>query len=726
MAGWPGGHVKSFILLMLAMIASGEDQKEAFYEAARNGDLSAVKELIEKGVDIDVKSRYGLTALAFALNHEQNEVALFLLEKGASPNIKDTFYNMSIMGSAPDASDEVGAAMIKAGAEKPESFLSQFANKDRFKSVKAILATGKVKPWHLKDALDGLKEEQVQMKEVLLASGIKPAIREGLPLSDEEMNVYVGYYAGEAANFTFESDGKDLYVVWPNGKVRFIHIGNHTFEHHKRENTNVVFTVADGRATDVSWNQNGRSFPGKRAGKPAAMPKPAAKPEATAKAEKPEPVVVKTESRKPAIHWGSFRGGIHAGVADGQALPTSWDLEKGENVAWKTAIPGLTTASPLIWGDRTYTLTAVSSAGNNDMRPGVYGDVDSVEDVSKHSFRVYCLSMKDGKILWEKEVANREPLVKRHLKSTQSNSTSATDGKHLVSIFGSIGLLVCHDMDGKELWRKDLGLMDSGWFYDKSYQWGYSASPVIYKNTTIVQVDIQGQSYIAAYSLKDGSEIWKTNREEIPTWGTPAVYQKDGKGQVITNGTKVRGYDADTGEELWSLGPNSEITVATPVIYKDHFYVTGGYPPARPVYVIKPEFRGTVEMPDGEEEHEGLLWSKSNGGTYIPSPIAYRNNFYTVNNDGRLSCYRAESGERVFRARVGGRMSFVASPIASDGRLFFFAETGEVIVVAAGDNYAEIGRNDMGEVVSATPAASNGVIVVRTAGHMVGLGSYGG
>ncbi len=218
-----------------------------------------------------------------------------------------------------------------------------------------------------------------------------------------------------------------------------------------------------------------------------------------------------------AQNWPSFRGPGATGVADGKA-PQTWDATKGINIVWKTEIPGLAHSSPVIWGDRVYVTTAVSSDAKAVFRHGLYGDVDPSPDVSKHSWRIYCLDKRTGKIIWEKVAHEGVPKTKRHPKSSQASSTPATDGKHVVAFFGSEGLYT-YDADGKLLWKQDLGSLNAGWFYDPDYEWGIGSSPIIYKNMVIVQCDIQKNSFVAAYDINDGHRVWLTPREEIPSWG---------------------------------------------------------------------------------------------------------------------------------------------------------------------------------------------------------------
>ncbi|HEX6186831.1 MAG TPA: PQQ-binding-like beta-propeller repeat protein, partial [Pyrinomonadaceae bacterium] len=244
-----------------------------------------------------------------------------------------------------------------------------------------------------------------------------------------------------------------------------------------------------------------------------------------------------------AQNWPQFRGPGAAGVVEGQAAAQTWNAQKAENLVWKTKVPGLAHSSPVVWGDVVFVSTAVTSAAKDETRFGLYGDVAPVKDDPKHTWKVYALDKRTGKILWERVASEGIPKVKRHPKSTHADSTPVTDGKYLVVLFGSEGLYA-YDFKGKLLWKQNLGVLDAGWFYDPDYQWEYASSPIIYKNLIIVQADLQKNSFVAAYDLKTGKQVWKTPREEIPSWSTPTVYAGKTRAELITNGTKaIRGYD---------------------------------------------------------------------------------------------------------------------------------------------------------------------------------------
>ncbi|HKO62880.1 MAG TPA: PQQ-binding-like beta-propeller repeat protein, partial [Pyrinomonadaceae bacterium] len=425
-----------------------------------------------------------------------------------------------------------------------------------------------------------------------------------------------------------------------------------------------------------------------------------------------------------AQNWPQFRGPGAAGVVEGGVAAVKWDAAKTENVLWKTALPGLGHSSPVVWGDKVFVSTAVSSAAKDETRFGLYGDVAPVKDDPKHTWKVYALDKRTGKILWERVAYEGLPKVKRHPKSTHADSTPVTDGKTLVVLFGSHGLYA-YDLKGKLLWKQDLGVLDAGWFYDADYQWEHGSSPVIYKDLVIVQADVQKDSFIAAYSLKNGKQVWKTSRDEISSWGSPTVYVGATRPEVITNGSKaIRGYDPATGKELWRLTPNSEVTTPTPFVAHDLIFVTSGYAPIQPIYAIKPGAVGDITLKDGKESSEHIAWSKKRGGPYMPTPVVYGDYLYTCSNQGVITAYNAKTGERIYQERVGGKGgAFTASPVASDGKIYLSSEDGDVFVVKAGPKYELLATNPVGEVLMATPAISDGLVIVRSTKHVYAFGA---
>src|SRR6266849_7778254 len=167
-----------------------------------------------------------------------------------------------------------------------------------------------------------------------------------------------------------------------------------------------------------------------------------------------------TAALASAANWPSFRGPNASGIAEGPG-PTTWDATKNINIAWKTPIPGLAHSSPVIWGDRVFVTTAISSDPSPIFKPGLYGAGEPANDNSKQTWRVLCLDRKTGKVLWDKVAYEGKPRIQRHPKATHASATPATNGEVLVATFGTEGLFA-FDMDGKLLWKQDLGVIDAG------------------------------------------------------------------------------------------------------------------------------------------------------------------------------------------------------------------------------------------------------------------------
>src|SRR5579871_379760 len=271
-------------------------------------------------------------------------------------------------------------------------------------------------------------------------------------------------------------------------------------------------------------------------------------------------------------NWPQFRGPDASGVGAGSP-PVSWDGESGKNVLWKTAIPGLGHSSPIVWGDKIFLTTAVSESGDAKLKVGLYGDITSVENEGPQKFNVYCIDRKSGKVLWERTATSGVPKIKRHPKSSHASPTPATDGKYLVVSFGSEGLFA-YDLNGKPIWKKDLGVLDSGFYMVPDAQWGYASSPVIHDGVVLIQADVQKNSFVGAFEIEIGRELWRTPRNDVPTFGSPAVAPYGDKGQqVVVNGWKeIAGYDFRTGRQLWMLKGGGDIPVPTPV-YADGLIV---------------------------------------------------------------------------------------------------------------------------------------------------------
>lgn len=422
--------------------------------------------------------------------------------------------------------------------------------------------------------------------------------------------------------------------------------------------------------------------------------------------------------------WPQFRGRQASGVADGQSPPVSWDVEAGTNIRWKTAIAGLGHAGPVVCRGRVFVVTAVSSDSDPDLRVGLYGDIAPVQDESSHAWQLYCLSTYTGRILWRRTLHEGLPKIKRHTKATHANSTPATDGVHLVVFLGSEGLY-CYDLRGRLLWKKDLGVLDSGYYRVPEAQWGFGSSPIIHKNMVFIQCDVQSGSYLAAFDVRTGRELWRAAREDVPTWSTPTIHQGATRTELIVNGHQhAGGYDPLTGEELWRLGGGGDIPVPTPIVAHGLIILSSAHGGQAPLCAIRLGATGNITPTDHAQSHEHIAWHKPREGIYIQTPIAYGDYLYACKNNGLLSCYDVRTGELQYRQRLGGgRDGFTASPVAADGKLYFISEEGDVHVVRAGPTFELLATNSMGEVCMATPAISDDMLIVRAKSHLYGIGA---
>lgn len=420
--------------------------------------------------------------------------------------------------------------------------------------------------------------------------------------------------------------------------------------------------------------------------------------------------------------WASFRGSHAAGIAEGQGLPEKWDGQKGINIKWKTKIPGLAHSSPIVWGDRVFVTTAISSAGRDSFRPGLYGDGDASDDRSTHQWKLYAVDKNSGKILWDRTAYEGVPKEKRHIKASYANSTPATDGRYVVAFFGSQGLYA-FDVKGRPVWNKDLGVLNAGAYDLPSYEWGTASSPIIYKDLVIVQCDTQTGSFLIAVNIKNGKTVWKTDREELPSWGTPTIYPGKDRTELITNASNfIRGYDPETGKELWRLGGSSKITAPTPVFSGDLIVVASGRRPEAPIFVIRAGASGDISLAAGKTSNEHIAWSKQARGSYMPTPLIYGKYLYVLSNQGVFDCYDLQTGAEIYRERLPHHGSgFSASPVAADGRIYLSSEDGDIFVVKAGQTFEILATNPIGELLMATPAISSGTMFVRSQQHLFAI-----
>jgi outer membrane protein assembly factor BamB len=428
-------------------------------------------------------------------------------------------------------------------------------------------------------------------------------------------------------------------------------------------------------------------------------------------------------AEEPTQNWPRFRGPHASGIAEGHPTPVSWNLEDGTNVLWKTPIPGLAHSSPVAWGDGVFLTTAISAEGGSSLRVGLYGDIQPVATEPVHRFVLYRIDKRTGNIVWERTAHEGVPRRPRHPKSTHANPTPATDGEKVVAFFGSEGLY-CYDTEGNLVWKKDLGPLDAAFYVAPDAQWGFASSPVIHDGVVYVQCDVLNDPFLAAFDLDTGKELWRTPRDDVPTWSTPTLHRAGTRTLLLVNGWKhIGGYDARTGEEVWRLEGGGDIPVPAPVVAHDLVFITNAHGGPSPMYAVRLNAVGDVSLEEGKSSNQYVAWSNSRGGAYMQTPLVYGDYLYSCRLNGALSCYRARTGERLYQERLGrGGAGFTASPVAADGKIYFTSEEGDVYVVRAGPSFELLAKSALGEVTMATPAISEGVLYFRTRSHLVAIG----
>jgi outer membrane protein assembly factor BamB len=371
--------------------------------------------------------------------------------------------------------------------------------------------------------------------------------------------------------------------------------------------------------------------------------------------------------------WLQWRGpnGTNIAAAE-QRIPVDWSAEK--NVVWRADVPGRGHASPLVVGDLVVLETADEMSATQ-----------SVVAFSRH----------DGSLAWQTAISTGG-LPPLHRKNTHASSTAASDGRHIFVAF-------CHhekievaalDLTGKVVWRVVAGTFDP-----QAYEYGYASSPTVHGDTLIVSADSDTASWIRAFRLADGTQVWSQDRPRSLNWGSPIVASVAGRDQLLLSGSRmIAAYDPATGAPLWNTPCLTMATCGTCVWDDGLVFASGGFPDSETVAV----------RADGS----GVVW-KNRVKCYEQSLLVTGGHVYAFSDQGVFFCWDAKTGTERWKQRLGGPVS--ASPLLVGDLILATNEAGTTWVIRANPaRYDEVARNQLGESGFASIVAVDGRLYVRT------------
>jgi outer membrane protein assembly factor BamB len=410
-----------------------------------------------------------------------------------------------------------------------------------------------------------------------------------------------------------------------------------------------------------------------------------------------------------ARHWAQWRGPLGTGVSPTANPPVEWS--ETSNMRWKVEIPGRGSASPVVWGDRVFVLTAVPAGVEGDAQHAPRG---SVTPRGMHRFVVMSLDRKTGKTVWERIAHEQEPHEQSHVDNgTWASSSPLTDGERVYAYFESFGLYA-YDMDGTLLWQKDFG--------DKKMrnEFGEGSTPALHGNTLVIVWDhLGGQSFVAALDKRDGRELWRAERDEIDTWATPLVLEVNGRAQAIVPAMeRVRSYDLETGDVVWESDGLTMNAIPSPVHEDGLVFLMSGFRGNDLKAVRVADARGDI---DGTDD---IVWTFDRDTPYVPSPLLSDGVLYFLkSNSGILSAFDAKTGTPHYQnQRLEDVPNMFASPVAAQGRLYFPGREGTTIVVKSGPTYEVLAKNTLDDGFDASPALVDGEIYLRGLKYLYSIG----
>lgn len=496
-----------------------------------------------------------------------------------------------------------------------------------------------------------------------------------------------------------------------------------------------------------------------------------------------------------ADDWLQFRGPNGSGISAESKPPINWGPDK--NIQWKATVGGVAWSCPIIIGDKIILTTAVADGqpkprggfGGGGGRgpgsggppggpggpggrpggggpsgrpggggpggpggPGGFGGGRGGRGPDKeYTWKVVCLDRASGKEIWSTTTATGKPKFNTHASNTFATETPVSDGERVYTWFGATGTALAHDLNGKEVWKVDLGV------YPNQNGWGTASSPAYHQGKVFIQCDNEEKSFVSALDAKTGKELWRTGRQEKTNWSTPYIWKSKNRTELVTGGSqKLRSYDPETGKLLWELATGGGQANASPVGDAETLYfgtgmqggggrggfgglpgggpggggpgAPGGGPPGGgwpggfggfggggTLYAVKAGAEGDISLEEGKTSNEWVQWSAPKVAPAAATPLLVNGNLYLFDRQGGLvTCLDAKTGKQHYKERLPGAKAIWASPWSYDGKVFAIDEDGVTHVLEAGNSFKVVGKNPLGaDVYWSTPAIAGGGLFVR-------------
>lgn len=407
-------------------------------------------------------------------------------------------------------------------------------------------------------------------------------------------------------------------------------------------------------------------------------------------------------------NWHHWRGpSVNGSVATGKP-PINWSNDS--HIKWKVEVPGAGSSTPIIHDNQVLVLSAVKTERvqeNNEpaqqtnptQQEGRRGGRQRVAPTNYYQFLILSYDRQTGKELWRQILTEAVPHEAGHNTNTFASASPITDGNVVIASFGSRGVY-CLDMHGKLLWKKLIGTMRT------AAGFGEGASPSIAGDKVIVPFDHEGDSFLLALKISDGSEIWRTARREGTTWGTPLVVSHKGKTQIIVNGKSVRSYDATDGKQIWECGGMTSNPIPTPILFGENVIVATG-------------FRGnavvSIPLDSTGDVSKAVSWSRDDAAPYVPTPTLYNGKLYlNKTNGGVISVIDAKTGkELISQVRLEDIPIMYSSPVAAGGHVYFTSRDGKTVVVRDSAPLEIVATNSLDDTIDSSFAIVGNHIFVR-------------